>query len=105
MLKPDYGLLWKRRGNTIYSEPALYNPITGDSIPLGWYDALRSEFAKERNLNGWNFTLEGTIDTETNRIEGTWIHPENRNNILVTVLPIVLVQPDLPDSLSIEGPW
>jgi hypothetical protein len=85
MLKPDYGLLWKRRGNTIYSEPALYNPITGDSIPLGWYDALRAEFAKERNLNGWNFTLEGTIDTETNRIEGTWIHPENRNNILVTV--------------------
>ncbi len=94
MLKPDYGLLWKRRGNTIYSEPALYNPITGDSIPLGWYDALRAEFAKERNLNGWNFTLVGTLDTETNRIEGTWIHPQNRNNILVKVFADSLLTND-----------
>lgn len=85
MVKPDYGLLWKRRGNTIYSEPALYNPITGDSIPLGWYDALRAEFAKERNLSGWNFTMEGTLETKTNRIEGTWVHPQNRSNILVKV--------------------
>ena len=86
MLKPDYGLLWKRRGNTIYSEPALYNPITGDSIPLGWYDDLRAEFAKERNLSGWNFSLEGTLETKNNRIEGTWVHPQNRNNILVKVV-------------------
>jgi hypothetical protein len=82
MFKPGYGLRWTNRGNTIYKEPSLYNPITGDSIHLGWYEKIRAEFAKQRNLDGWNFTMHSTTSTAPNVIEGYWVHPSNRRTVL-----------------------
>jgi hypothetical protein len=85
MFKPGYGLRWTNRGNTIYKEPSLYNPITGDSIHLGWYEKIRAEFAKHHSLDGWNFTMHSTTSTAPNVIGGYWVHPKNRRTILAHV--------------------
>lgn len=86
MFKPGYGLRWTNRGQTPFKEPSLFNPVTGDSIHLGWYEKIRAEFAKQYSLDGWNFTMKSTEVTAPNVTQGYWVHPANRKNIIALVV-------------------